>query len=174
MNDIVMFHLVVERSLGSDAWPEQVLTDAREQLAGVGDFDRLHGGDDDHVEDGETVAERLRRLERASNEGELFAVVSSAPTRVQVRGVLSSWAEYHEQLFGLIYLAAAAVRAGDRAQLSVMGELDGELLIVLVDGSPDLSVRAEDPQNLDEDDWNSRLDGVAALEAEFQAWLDAR
>lgn len=157
------------------AWERAPLAPLRDALRGTGDFDALLADDVDHVEATTTVADVLARLERSADEGAVYFSREPARTRgaarVGVRGVLATWSDYHEALLPLIYVAAAAAATGSRARLSVMGDLEGTVLIVLVDVEDGaVTVRSEDPQNLAEPDWRERLGDTEALDAAYQKW----
>jgi hypothetical protein len=178
---VVYFSLEVSHP-GADvalSWERSPLAPLRDALRGCGHFDRLLQDDDDHVEAGTTVADFLARLERRSDEGQTFCqrepAHGRASPRVRVRGALTEWSEHHELLFPLIYAAAAASSTGSQARLSVMGDLEGTVVLVLVDVTGgEVRVRQEDPQNLSEAAWEERLGGMAALEEARRRWMKKR
>jgi hypothetical protein len=176
MEGVVFVSLDVRHDDGASLrWREARLRPLRERLQGVGDFDLLLAGDVDNVEPTTTVAQLLASLDRKSADGELyFAREPSAggdDGAVMFRGVIATWADYHELLFALIYATAAAAVTGSVARLSVMGDLDGTVLIVLVDAARELvTVRAADPQDLTESVWNERLGGIESLEDGYRGW----
>jgi hypothetical protein len=155
-------------------WRRALLEPMRDALRGVGEFDAMHAGDDDHVADfgeGATVADLLAYLARAADGGELFFELVREATVASVRAFLPTWSDLHRYEFQLIYSAARARDVGGAAALSLLGELGGEIVIVLVDASPSVvSVRRPDPQDFGEDHWNERLGGIASFDAARARW----
>lgn len=174
MDNVVYVSLLVAHGGAFSEWRRTRLLDLRESLTGVGDFDRIRGGEDGELEPEATVADLLARCGHEASEGEVFFerdAGSASGGTTRLRGVLTSWSSYHTHLMPLIYAAAAASRIGADSSLSLMGALDGEVLIVLVDvAGGQVRVRAEDPQNLCEDDWNARLGGMASIDEAFRKW----
>lgn len=158
-------------------WQRRPLLAQRDALAGVGDFDALHGGDVDHVEPTDDVATLLARLTRLSEEGEQWFEVVRGKDATTVRGALSTHAAYRELRFPLLYAASAANAAnaalGDGlvARLSLLGELEGEIVIVLADVDANgVRLSRVDPQNFSEDDWQERSGGLDVLEVAWAKW----
>lgn len=117
------------------------------------------------------VAELLAYLRRAADEGTEFVAVAATEGGATLRGFLSSYDEYRNHRMPLVYGIAAAAALGGGGRLTLLGESQGEFVSLFVDVDGDaLTIAEPDPQNLDEEDWDERLGGVAALGREYVAW----
>lgn len=161
----------------AQAFRRAPLLPQRDRLRGLGDFDSIDTSDDDLLGEGNalgpaaTVADLLALLRREAYEGEQFFSVEHGESHLRVQGFLSSWSAYREHRLPLIFTATAAEASGGRGSLSLLGEVDGEIVTILVDvDAGSVRVASVDPQNLTEGDWNVRLGGMSALDEARHKW----
>jgi len=120
-----------------------------------------------------TVDDLLAHLSQQAALGEQFMEVSmdAASGRIGLRGGLDSWHALNLYRAGLFEVAAAAFAAGARGHVSLLGELEGEIVLAWIDvDEQGLHYETPDPQNTPEPIWQERLGGVEGLEAAWQEW----
>jgi hypothetical protein len=161
---------------GVHAWRRVLLEPMRDAVRSADGFNPYTAPDEDYLAAADlgahpTVHDLLARLARAADDGELFFELAREGATMRIRSFLPSRVDYNVHGFPLVYAAVAAREAGGVASLSLLGELAGDIVIVLVNASPTaLSVRRPDPQDLTEHDWNERLGGIVAFDEARARW----
>jgi hypothetical protein len=117
------------------------------------------------------VGDLLAYLRLAADEGKEFVEVTASESGVTLRGFLGSYDAYRDHRLPIAYAAVAAGVEGGGGTVTFLGEAEGEFVATFVDVEGEtITVQDPDPQNLDEEDWELRLGGVARLGGDYEAW----
>lgn len=117
------------------------------------------------------VGDLLAYLRLAADEGQEFVEVTASESGVTLRGFLGSYDAYRDHRLPIAYAAVAAGVEGGGGTVTFLGEAEGEFVATFVDVEGEaITVQDPDPQNLDEEDWELRLGGLARLGSDYEAW----